>query len=72
MKLFFLIAVICVPTLECFTQIVGNKEIKGLTMCKQEAQIELKKIIKNYGDRSIPLSNVRIYCKELPQRWQVS
>ena len=72
MKLFILLAVICIPSFGCFSQIKADKEIKGITMCKQEAQIELKKMLENYQEKKIPITSIKIYCKEIPQRWQVS
>ena len=72
MKLFYLIAIICVPSFGCFDLVKPHPEIKGLDQCKIEAQKELKNIKQHYMERKIPLSKIRIYCKELPQKWQVS
>ena len=49
-----------------------HPEIKGLEQCKIEAQKELENIKQHYMEKKIPLKRIRIYCKELPQKWQVS
>ena len=49
-----------------------HPEIKGLEQCKIEAQKELKILKQHYMERNIPLKRITIYCKELPQKWQVS
>ena len=72
MKLFYLIAIICVPDFGCFDIIKPHPEIKGIEQCKIKAQKELEIIKQNYMERKIPLSKIKIYCKEIPQKWQVS
>ena len=72
MKLFYLIAIICVPSFGCFDLVKPHPEIKGLEQCKIEAQKELENIKQHYMEKKIPLKRIRIYCKELPQKWQVS
>ena len=71
MKLFYLIAIICVPDFGCFDIIKPHPEIKGIEQCKIEAQKELEIIKEDYMARKIPLERIKIYCKELPKRWQV-
>ena len=72
MKLFYLIALICVPNFGCFDIVKPHPEIKCLEQCRIEAQKELKIIKQNYMERKIPLKKITIYCKEIPKRWQVS
>ena len=71
MKLFYLIAIICVPSFGCFDIVKPHPEIKGLEQCRIEAQKELEIIKQNYMARNIPLKRIKIYCKEIPKRWQV-
>ena len=72
MKLFYLIALICVPNFGCFDIVKPHPEIKGLEQCRIEAQKELENIKQNYMEKKIPLKRITIYCKEIPQKWQVS
>ena len=61
MKLFYLIAIICVPNFGCFDMVKPHPEIKGLEQCKIEAQKELENIKQHYMERKIPLKRIRIY-----------
>ena len=71
MKLFYLIAIICVPSFGCFDIVKPHPEIKGLEQCKIEAQKELKILKEDYMARNIPIKLIKIFCKEIPKRWQV-
>jgi len=71
MNLFYLIAIVCVHSFGCFDIIKPHPEIKGIEQCKIEAQKELEILKEHYMARNIPLEKIKIYCKEIPKRWQV-
>ena len=62
MKLFYLIAIICVPSFGCFDLVKPHPEIKGLEQCKTEAQKELKiikeKLAIKFQCKKIKMENI--------------